>query len=152
MINQLREKIFAWQLKRQAPRTIQLPHWKKVRTVALLYPDNNAQDIVQLIEKADKEVVLFTLPKKEQICSLTLAPKTEVINQLRARHFDLLIDLTQTPNLSIQYMAMYIKADFKTGKLARTSIYDLSIDTHSQESPVYLYSQIIKYLQMFAGE
>lgn len=151
MINKLREKIFVWQLKRQTPRDILLPNWDKVRTVALLYPDNNVQDIVQRIEQADKEVVLFTLPEKAQINPITLAPKAEILSQLQARQFELLIDLTQIPELSMQYMAMHIKADFKTGRLSRTGIHDISIDTPSQETPHFLYEQIIKYLQMFAG-
>lgn len=149
MLNQLREKLFAWTLKRQAPRAIHLPKWDKVRTVALLYPTPNVENIVRLIQEADKEVVFFTMPPKQDICQLTLAPKSQVMEQISAREFDLLIDLTQEPNLSMQYMAMHIKAGFKTGRNMRSGIYDLSIDTPSQETPNFLYAQIIKYLQMF---
>ena len=126
-----------------------MPKWDKVRTVALLYPSHQVQDIIRLIQEADKEVVLFTMPEKQDICQLTLAPKSQVVQHISAREFDLLIDLTQEPNLSMQYMAMHIKADFKTGRNTRIGIYDLSIDTPSQETPNFLYSQIIKYLQMF---
>ena len=148
MLNQLHEKVFTYKLKRQAQRHIRMPKWDKVRTIALLYPTNNIPNIIEQLQQANKEVVLFTLPQKEETCALTLAPKAQIIEQITSRQFDLLIDLTQEPSLTMQYMAMYIKADFKTGRFARTDIYDLSIDTPSQEAPNFLFSQIIKYIQM----
>ena len=148
-MNKLREKIFAWVLKRQATRRVVMIKWDTVRTVAVLYPNNNIQHIIQQIEKDEKEVVVFTLPDKKQINWFTERPKTELRELLTARQFDLLIDLTQQPSLTMQYMAMDIQADFKVGRFIREGIHDLTIDTAPQEAPDYLFEQILKYIKVF---
>jgi hypothetical protein len=148
-MNKLREKIFAWILKRQAARKVIIPQWKNVRSVAILYPNDNIQHIIKEIEKSHKEVILFTMPESKDICWLTEGPKSEVKELITARQFDVLIDLTQQASRTLQYMAMYIRADFKVGRFIREGIHDLTIDTAAQESPEYLYEQIIKYINMF---
>ena len=148
-MNKLREKIFAWILKRQANRRVVMIKWDTVRTVAVLYPNNNIQHIIKQIEKDEKEVVVFTLPDKKQIDWITERPKKEIREILTARQFDLLIDLTQHPSLTMQYMAMDIQADFKVGRFIREGIHDLTIDTAPQEAPDYLFEQIVKYIKMF---
>ena len=148
-MNKLRETIFAWILKRQATRRVVMIKWDTVRTVAVLYPNNNIQHIIQQIEKDEKEVVVFTLPDKKQINWFTERPKTELRELLTARQFDLLIDLTQHPSLTMQYMAMDIQADFKVGRFIREGIHDLTIDTAPQEAPDYLFEQIVKYIKVF---
>ena len=148
-MNKLREKIFAWVLKRQATRRVVMPQWDTLRTVAVLYPNNNIQHIIQQIEKDEKEVVVFTLPDKKQIDWITERPKKEIREILIARQFDLLIDLTQQPSLTMQYMAMDIQADFKVGRFIREGIHDLTIDTAPQEAPDYLFEQIVKYIKVF---
>lgn len=148
-MNKLKEKIFAWVLKRQAARKVSMPHWKDVRTVAILYPENNIPHIIKQIEKDHKEVILFTMPDKKEICWVTDRPKVEVRNFISARPFEVLIDLTQEPSRTMQYMAMYIHADFKVGRHTREGIYDMTIDTPSQTSPDYLFEQIMRYLEMF---
>lgn len=149
-MNELREKIFAWMLKRQAARQVIMPQWDTVRSVAVLYTNDNIQHIIKQIEQADKEVVLFTLPDKKQINWLTERPKAEERELLVARRFDVLIDLTQTPSRTMQYMAMDIRADFKVGRFIREGIHDMTIDTVSQETPDFLFEQIIKYIKMFS--
>ena len=149
-MNELREKIFAWMLKRQAARQVIMPQWDTVRSVAVLYPSDNIQHIIKQIEQADKEVVLFTLPDKKQINWLTERPKAEERELLVARRFDVLIDLTQNPSRTMQYMAMDIRADFKVGRFIREGIHDMTIDTVSQETPDFLFEQIIKYIKMFS--
>ena len=148
-MNKLRETIFAWILKRQATRRVVMPQWDTLRTVAVLYPNNNIQHIIKQIEKDEKEVVVFTLPDKKQIDWITERPKKEIREILIARQFDLLIDLTQQPSLTMQYMAMDIQADFKVGRFIREGIHDLTIDTAPQEAPDYLFEQIVKYIKMF---
>ena len=148
-MNKLREKIFAWILKRQATRRVVMPQWDTLRTVAVLYPNDNIQHIIKQIEKDEKEVVVFTLPDKKQIDWITERPKKEIREILTARQFDLLIDLTQQPSLTMQYMAMDIQADFKVGRFIREGIHDLTIDTAPQEAPDYLFEQIVKYIKGF---
>ena len=148
-MNKLREKIFAWMLKRQATRQVVMIKWDTVRTVAVVYPNDNIQHIIKQIEKDEKEVVVFTLPDKKQIDWITERPKKEIREILTARQFDLLIDLTQHPSLTMQYMAMDIQADFKVGRFIREGIHDLTIDTAPQEAPDYLFEQIVKYIKVF---
>lgn len=126
-----------------------MPQWDTLRTVAVLYPNNNIQHIIKQIEKDEKEVVVFTLPDKKQIDWITERPKKEIREILTARQFDLLIDLTQQPSLTMQYMAMDIQADFKVGRFIREGIHDLTIDTAPQEAPDYLFEQIVKYIKVF---
>ena len=148
-MNKLREKIFAWILKRQATRRVVMPQWDKVRSVVVLYPNDNIQHIIKQIEKDEKEVVVFTLPDKKQIDWITERPKKDIREILSARQFDLLIDLTQQPSLTMLYMAMDIQADFKVGRFIREGIHDLTIDTAPQEAPDYLFEQILKYIKVF---
>lgn len=150
LMDNLREKIFAWFIRRQAPREVALPQWDNIRSVAVLYPDQNIQHIVKQIEVQNKEVVVFSLPEKKDICWLSCRPKEDVRNLLMARKYDILIDLSQQASLTLQYMATYIRADFKVGRHMREGIHDLTIDTPPQVSPDYLYEQILRYLNMFS--
>ena len=150
-MNRLREKIFEWFLKRQAARTVHIPNWKQVRSVAVLYPNNNIQHIIKQIEQADKDVVVFTMPEKQDICWLTERPKKEILERISARPFDILIDLSQEPSRTLQYMGMAIRADFKVGRFMREGIHDLTIDTPSQAAPDYLFEQILRYIEMLKG-
>ena len=150
-MNKLREKIFDWFLKRQAARTVHIPSWKQVRSVAVLYPNNNIQHIIKQIEQADKDVVVFTMPEKQDICWLTERPKKDVLERIGARPFDILIDLSQEPSRTLQYMGMAIRADFKVGRFMREGIHDLIIDTPPQAAPDYLFEQILRYIEMLKG-
>lgn len=150
-MNKLREKIFEWFLKRQAARTVHIPNWKQVRSVAVLYPNNNIQHIIKQIEQADKDVVVFTMPEKQDICWLTERPKKDVLERISARPFDILIDLSQEPSRTLQYMGMAIRADFKVGRFMREGIHDLTIDTPPQAAPDYLFEQILRYIEMLKG-
>lgn len=149
MLDAIREKILNWFLKRQAARNVVMPNWEKARTVAVVYPNGNIQHIIKQIENANKEVVLFTLPDKKDICWLTERPKKELIKHFGARQFDILIDLTQEPSRTIHYIAMSIHANFKVGRFIREGIHDLTIDTPSQAAPDYLFEQILRYIDMF---
>ena len=74
-----------------------------------------------------------------------------MLSLLTAREFDVMIDLSQYPDLTMQYMAMHINAKFKTGRYMRDGILDMTIDTPAQETPDYLFEQVIRYLKMFGG-
>lgn len=148
----LREKMFTWIMHRQAARKVKMPNWEKVRSVAVLYPTDTIPHIIQEIEQANKDVVLFTLPEKNHICWLTERPSRKVIDKITTRSFDVLIDLSQEPMRTLQYMAMYIPADFKVGRHMRDGIHDLTIDTPPQATPDYLYEQILRYIHMFTQQ
>lgn len=148
-MNKLREEIFAWLQKRQAARQVVMPQWDHIRSVVILYHNDNIQHIIKQIQAQDKDVVLFTMPDKKDVCWLTERPKTDIIESITARKFDILIDLTQEPSRTLQYMAMYIRADFKVGRFIREGIHDLTIDTPPQAAPDYLLEQILRYIDMF---
>ena len=145
----LQEHIFNFIYKRQPKRNVVMHPWKDVRSVAVISDNNHIDHIVQEISKDARAVDVFLLPDKKDICMVTARPKLPLREALAARQYDLLIDLTQEPSITLLYMAMYIKAGFKTGRYIGKNIYDLSIDTPAQESPDFLYEQIVKYIQMF---
>jgi len=149
MIEQLREKIFAWISKRQPARQVVMYPWREIRSVVILHEGMPVNHIAALLEKEGKQVEIIALPPKEDICWLTAMPKKHIREKIRSRHYDLLIDLTQQTDITMQYLAMYIQAGMKTGRSTGTPLYDLSIDTPSQDKPDFLYQQIVKYIQMF---
>lgn len=149
LMNTLRKKIFAWILKRQATRKVIMPQWDKVRSVVILYPTNDIQHLIKELEEANKEVVHYTMPNQNDICWLTERPKGNLIEEISSRQYDLLIDLTQKPSRTMQYMAMYVRADFKVSRHILEGIYDMTIDTPAQETPEYLFQQILRYIDMF---
>jgi ADP-heptose:LPS heptosyltransferase len=149
MMDKIREKVFNFRLNRQAKGSASMPNWADVRSVAIVYPNDNIQHIIKKIEAEDKEVVLFTMPEKQEVNWLTECPKADLQGVLNGRKYDILIDLTQQTSRTMQYMVMYARADFKVGRHNREGIYDMIIDTPAQETPDYLYEQIIKYIDMF---
>lgn len=151
MIEKIREKIFCYIQKRQAKRSASMPNWKDVRSVAIIYPTDTIQHIIRKIESENKDVNLFIMPDKKEINWLTEYPKKDIQGVVSARKYDVLIDLTQQPSRTLHYMAMYIRADFKVGRIYREGIYDMIIDTPAQDTPDYLFEQIMKYIAMFGG-
>lgn len=147
----IREKIFEFVLKRQPKRKIRMPHWDSVKSIAILYPEDSIQHIVNQLDGMGKEVVFFGLPDKKEISWWTARPKKDMLSLLTAREFDVMIDLSQHPELTMQYMAIYIQAKFKTGRYMRDGILDMTIDTPAQETPDYLFEQVVRYLKMFGG-
>ena len=149
MIDQIREKIFDWCLKQQSARQVVAYPWNDIRSIVILHEGHAVGNLVQQLQREGKQVYEIVMPDKNDTCWLTEMPKTQVREAIQARYYDLLIDLTQQSSVTMQYMAMYIKAGFKTGRYIGKNIYDLSIDTPAQESPDFLYEQIVKYIQMF---
>lgn len=145
----LQERIFNFIYKRQPKREVIMHRWEDVRSVAIISDNSTIDHIVHTITKDARSVDVFLLPNKKDVCTLTGRPKSAIREALTARQYDLLIDLTQQPSITLQYMAMYIKADFKTGRHIREGIHDLTIDTPAQETPDYLFEQILRYIQMF---
>ena len=165
----LTEKIFTYKQRRQPAREAIFPDFKNVRSVLVLFESELLEQnafvyaIAQKLIDEDKDVVSWGYCDKKEIQSPILphlrvlgrrdftlfgAPKEEVLHDLQKRHFDLLIDLTQHPCLALRYLAMYARADFKTGLNLGTGIHDLLLSTEPQETPDFLFEQIVKYLKM----
>ena len=149
MIDQLREKIFDWCLRHQAKREVVMYAWKDIRSVVILHDEVEVKHIAEQLQREGKEVQMWSMPEKKDIYWLTAMPKKEVREEVQSRHYDLMIDLTQQPNITMQYMAMYMKAGIKTGRDIGKRLYDLSIDTPAQQTPDFLFEQVLKYIQMF---
>ena len=149
MIDQLREKIFDWCLKRQAARQVVTYPWNDIRSIVILHEGHAVGKLVQQLQREGKQVYEIVMPDKKDVNWLTAMPKKAVREAVESRYYDLLIDLTQQSSITMRYMAMYIKAGLKTGRNIGKNIYDLSIDTPAQDNPIFLYEQIVKYIQMF---
>ena len=149
MIDQLREKIFGWHLRHQAARQVVMYPWQDIRSVLILHEGLEVEHIAQQLRSMGKEVQVCAMPDKKEISWLTGMPKKEVRERLQSRHNDMLMDLTQQTNITMQYMALYTRAGIKTGRDIGKKLYDLSIDTPAQPTPDFLFEQIVKYIQMF---
>lgn len=165
----LKEKIFSYKQRSLPAREAIFPDYKNVRSVLVLFEsellERNAfvYAIAQKLIDDDKDVVSWGYCDKKEIQSPILphlrvlgrrdftlfgTPTEEVLHDLQKRHYDLLIDLTQHDCLALRYLALYARADFKTGLNLGTGIHDLLISTPPQETPDYLFEQIVKYLKM----
>mgnify|MGYP003302544640 FL=1 len=145
----LQQTIFDFFHKRQPKREVIMHRWEDVRSVAIISDNSTIDHIVHTITKDARSVDVFLLPNKKDVCTLTGRPKSAIREALTARQYDLLIDLTQQPSITLQYMAMYVRADFKTGRHICDGIHDMTIDTPAQSTPDYLFEQIVRYINMF---
>ena len=145
----IRQKIFDWHLRHQAARQVVMYPWQDIRSVLILHEGLEVEHIAQQLRSAGKEVQVCAMPDKKEIAWLTGMPKKEVRERLQSRHYDMLMDLTQQTNITMQYMALYTRTGIKTGRDIGKKLYDLSIDTPAQPTPDFLFEQIVKYIQMF---
>jgi len=165
----IKERIFNYFLRKQPARQAVFPHFDDVRSVLILYESDLSEKntIVKALRDElileNKDVVLWGYCNKKEITSLILpqsrilgrpdinilgAPRRDVIEDLQKRPYDLLIDLTQQPCLPLRYIAMYARANFKAGLYNESGLYDFLIDTTPQETPTFLFQQIVKYLKI----
>jgi len=170
----IKEFIFNYRLRKLPARQVQFPNYAHVRSVLVVYESDEQENntVVQAIRdellKQGKDVVLWGYCDKKVITTPTL-PQSRILGKadvqffgglqpaaiadLDQRTYGLLLDLTQRPCLPLQYVAAWAKASFKAGLQLRKDnqsdgIHDFLIQTAPQESPYFLYTQIIKYLQM----
>ncbi|MCQ2310392.1 MAG: hypothetical protein MJZ64_01400 [Paludibacteraceae bacterium] len=163
----IKQTIFNYLLSRQPKRMSSFPDYAKVSSVLLLYEsewnERNA-DIKHLVEELheeDKQVVVWGYCHKRDLLSPNLPesrilgikdvtwldkPNQEARADLSRRKFDLLVDLTTTPIIPLQYVAMYAQAGFKIGA-QDSSLYDMVIRVDEKAEPAYIFQQIIHYLQ-----
>lgn len=123
--------------------------WQDIRSVLILHEGLEVEHIAQQLRSMGKEVQVCAMPNKKEIGWLTGMPKKEVRERLQSRHYDMLMDLTQQTNITMQYLALYTRAGIKTGRDIGKKLYDLSIDTPAQPTADFLFEQIVKYIQMF---
>ncbi|MBR6017574.1 MAG: hypothetical protein IK073_03015 [Paludibacteraceae bacterium] len=168
-MNKIKAFIFRFFQRRQPTRNVAFPHYDQVRSVLVLFQSDLLEDnrvVTDTIRRKlladDKDVVLLGYAPKKEIQSPILPqsrimglkdhnffdiPHSELVESLQRRQYDLLINLTQQPVLPLEYMTMYARADFKTGMQRDNGLLDFMVNTPAQDSPLYLFDQIIYFLK-----
>ncbi len=172
----LKEYIFSLRVRKQPARQAIFPRIDAVRSVLMVYESDMDERntavlaIEQELQKTGKDVVMWGYCAKKELTTVPTPnqrifgkqevgwlskPSNDLIFELQKRQYELVIDLTQHPCLPLQYITLYARADFKTGMQLSTNqesdgIHDLLIRTDPQDSPRFLYEQIIKYLTMIS--
>lgn len=172
----LKQKIFNYIAGRQAERNPRFPHLDQPLKVFILYESDvlERNDAIKTIRqdllRRQMDVTMWGFVEKKEINTLILPqsrilgltdynlfgkPREDVLTDLRAEHYDLLIDLTTRPVLSLRYIAMLAEADFKVGLNLGEGVHDMLIslpdfDPEQGEQvsleATWLYDQIMRYL------
>lgn len=175
----LRQYIFDYLRKRMPERLARFPHLDRPIKLMLIYESDMLErnDAIKAIRqdllKRQIDVTMWGYAAKKEIQTLILPQsrilgladfnwlgklKSEVKDDLRAEHYDLLIDLTTKPILPLRYLTLYTDADFKVGLNLGEGLHDMlismpivaSAEGESAEEPhvdvTQLYNEIMKYL------
>lgn len=169
----LKQFIFNYIAGKQPPRNPRFPHLDRPLKMLIIYEsdllerNDSIKTIRQDLLRRQMDVTMWGYVEKKEIQTLILPqsrilgqndynlfgkPKDQVLTDLQAEQFDLLIDLTNRPLLPLRYIAMYAKADFKVGLNLGEGIHDMLIslpdlDTEQAKPEVtWLYDQLMRYL------
>ena len=164
------------------PRDHRFVNYEKAKTVLLLFESDyseknlNIRKIIQRMQQDGKKVCSWGFIDKKEVDSAIFPdfrilhhkqtdffhrPLASYLNELQYSEYDLLIDLTLTPIIPLEYVALHAIASFKTGiRKTGLPIYDFVLDienvqaqsesSETLENPVdetYLFNQIIFYLK-----
>jgi len=168
-MKKLNEWIFRRYLQKQERKTTGFPHWDKVRSIVVLYESDIMEknpyikQIVTQLQAEGKDVTTMGYVARKDVSSAILPQsrilgqkdfncfgvlRSEVRDDIRKRHYDLLIDISLSGILPIRYMALYLRADFKAGGNTGDGIHSLIIDVPSQAGQTVLFNEIVRYLKM----
>ena len=169
----LKQKIFDYLLRKQPEREPRFPHMDQPLKIMIIYESdvlerNDAiKSIRQDLLRRQMDVTMWGYVEKKEIMTLILPqsrilglndynlfgkPRDYVLNDLKAEHYDLLIDLTTRPLLPLRYLAMYTDASFKVGLNLGEGLHDMllslpDLDTENAKPEAsWLYNQIMNYL------
>ena len=172
----IKNKIFEYLSNRQEERQPRFPHLDKPLKILIIYESdvlerNDAMKTIrQDLLRRQMDVTMWGFVEKKEITSLILPqsrilglssynflgkPQFDVIRDLQAEHYDLLIDLTTRPLLALRYLAMYAKADFKVGLNLGEGLHDMLISLpdftpdQGEKAAIeasWLYNEIMKYI------
>lgn len=172
----IKEKIFNYIAGKQPERTARFPHLDQPLKLIVFYEsdvlerNDNIKTIRQELLRQQMDVTMWGYVEKKEIQTLILPqsrilglndynllgkPREEVIKDLQAEHYDLLIDLTTRPLLPLRYLVMYTDADFKVGMNLGEGIHDMLISLpnftpeqgeKAEIESSWLFNQIMKYL------
>lgn len=157
--------------QQRQPRTSKaFPDYEHCKRVLLLFESDTAeentsiQQIIKQLQAEGKEVTAWGYADKKNIVTPPTAqfrllgkkdtylfrrPRKETIRILQSRSYDLLIDLTLHNTLPTAWLSLLANATFKTGKASGEAPYryDFMIQTDDTATPLFLFEQIVFYLQ-----
>lgn len=172
-MNKLRQYIFDYLRKRMPERACRFPHLDQPLKVMIIYESDllERNDAIKTIRqdllRRQMDVTMWGYVEKKEIQTLILPqsrilgvgdynwlgkPRDYVLTDLKAEHYDLLIDLTTRPLLPLRYIAMYTDADFKVGMNLGEGIHDMLIsipdlDTEqAKPEATWLYNEIMRFI------
>ena len=172
----LKQRIFNYLQGKQPERDPRFPHLDKPLKVMIIYEsdvlerNDRIKTIRQDMLRRQMDVTMWGYVEKKEIQTLILPqsrilglgdynwlgkPRDYVINDLKAEHYDLLIDLTTRPLLPLRYLTMYADADFKVGLNLGEGLHDMLISLpdftpeQGNEAGIeatWLFDQIMRYI------
>lgn len=165
-MNKLKQFIFDYLRKRMPERETRFPHWDQPLKILIIYESDllERNDFIKAIRqdllRQRMDISMWGYVAKKDIQTLILPqsrilgledynwfgkPHEQVITDLQADHYDLLIDLTTQPCLPLQYIAIYANADCKVGLNLGEGLHDMIIVMDNPDVKG-LYKQIMNYL------
>lgn len=162
----LKQFIFDYLRKKQPERTVRFPHLDQSLKVMVIYESDPLErnDAIKAIRqdllRRQMDVTMWGYLGRKEIQTLILPqsrilglgdynwlgkPKDYVLTDLKAEHYDLLIDLSTQTLLPLRYLAMYTDADFKVGLNMGEGLHDMLMGMENPDAKG-LYDQIINYL------
>ena len=162
----LKQYIFDYLRKKQPERTVRFPHLDQSLKVMVIYESDPLErnDAIKAIRqdllRRQMDVTMWGYLGRKEIQTLILPqsrilglgdynwlgkPKDYVLTDLKAEHYDLLIDLSTQTLLPLRYLAMYTDADFKVGLNMGEGLHDMLMGMENPDAKG-LYDQIINYL------
>lgn len=169
----LKQHIFNRTLRKQPERNPRFPHLDRPLKVMIIYEsdllerNDSIKSIRQELLRRQMDVTMWGYVEKKEITSLILPqsrilgtadynlwgkPRDYVIADLKAEHYDLLIDLSTRPVLALRYLTMLTDADFKVGLNLGEGIHDMllslpGLDTEQAKPEAsWLFDQIMQYI------
>lgn len=172
----IKEKIYSFIARRQPQREAKWPHWESVKHVLVLYESDFVEKnpairtIRTELQKHHIDAVFWGYVPKKEVQSAVLPqsrivgmkdftilgfPCKELVQDLQQQEYDIVIDLNQSNALPLRYLCLLTKAGFKSGmapigQLPNAPMVqspcDLQIHTQPQETPEFLFQQILYYL------
>ena len=172
----LKQRIFEYFRSKQEARNPRFPHLDRPLKIMIIYEsdvlerNDSIKTIRQDLLRRQMDVTMWGYVEKKEIQTLILPqsrilgvndynflgkPRDYVLTDLKAEHYDLMIDLTTKPCLPLRYITLYTKADFKVGLNMGEGIHDMLISlpdlTPEQGENVnigasWLYDQIMGFI------
>lgn len=171
----LKQYIFDYIHGHNKAREPRFPHFDQPLSVLVLYESDMLEhnDSIKSIQqdlrrrgmnvtawgyvaKKAKEITSPILPQSRIVgpddYNLLGKPKQDLIDDLRATRYNLLLDLTNHEMLPLRYLAMYADADFKAGLNLGEDVHDMliappNLDTEQARPEVqWLYDTLIQYI------